>query len=161
MKVYVVTDGSYSEYAIKKIFSNRSAAEEYKKWHRIYNEIEEWEVNDAFSTEPGSEAEMFIAVEGDIGVSLDICPQITFEIRPNIVYDSSSRKGVYISQYPWGFRLRIYRYVPADKWNEDLWKKKMEKILYDYAGIAKDMFAEGATKDMVWEALNYMGEDEE
>ena len=44
MKVYIVTDGWYSDYSIQKVFSNRVAAEEYKKYHELfdsdlYNEI--------------------------------------------------------------------------------------------------------------------------
>lgn len=39
MKVYIVTDGCHFEYMIEKVFSNREAAEEYKKWHNITNDI--------------------------------------------------------------------------------------------------------------------------
>ena len=54
MKVYIVTDGYYSEYMIEKVFSNRPAAEEYKEWHNIHNEIEEYEIYDEpFTKEDG------------------------------------------------------------------------------------------------------------
>ena len=40
MKVYVVTDGEYSDYMIQEVFSNREAAEEYKRLLSIRNYYE-------------------------------------------------------------------------------------------------------------------------
>lgn len=44
-KVYVVTDGWYSDYSIKAIFSDKEVAEKYKQVHGYDNDIEEWPVN--------------------------------------------------------------------------------------------------------------------
>ena len=43
------------------------------------------------------------------------------------------------------FAIYCYRYVPADKWDEEKYKDLLTKVLYDYAGIVKAMFAEGAS----------------
>ena len=40
MKVYVVTSGSYPDYTIERVFSNRLAAEEFKKQYKIQNDEE-------------------------------------------------------------------------------------------------------------------------
>ena len=46
MKVYVVTSGSYSDYTIQKIFTDKAKAEEYKEWLEDSNAIEEYETED-------------------------------------------------------------------------------------------------------------------
>ena len=57
MKVYIVTEGCYSDYSIQKVFSNKPAAEEYKKWHNLGNEVEEYELYDSsFADETGERA---------------------------------------------------------------------------------------------------------
>jgi len=50
MKVYVVTSGTYSDYQIEGIFSNREAAENYAKLVPDVNEVEEWKVYDHVGT---------------------------------------------------------------------------------------------------------------
>ena len=45
MKVYVVTSGTYSDYCIEAIFSDKKKAEVYSGIHS-YNEVEEWEVDE-------------------------------------------------------------------------------------------------------------------
>ena len=62
MKVYIVTNGEYSDYMIERVFSNREAAEEYKKWHNIHNEIEEYEIYDEPFLKEDGEPAMFIRV---------------------------------------------------------------------------------------------------
>ena len=48
MKVYVVTVGSYSDYRIDRIFTDRKKAENYKEWTYDANEIEEYDTEDNF-----------------------------------------------------------------------------------------------------------------
>jgi len=145
MKVYVVTDGSYSDYAIEKVFSNRPAAEEFKKWRRIQNDIEEWEVYDKpFETDDGEKV-MFIRVSGYVYPEAVV--DIKFEIRPDLLRQESLSRGAGIHSVPKPgvFNLYCYRYVPADKWDEEKYKDLLTKVLYDYAGIVKAMLAEGAS----------------
>lgn len=66
MKVYIVTDGSYSDYMIERVFSNPDAAEEFKKWHNISNDIEEYEVYDEPFGANDGEKVMFIGVQGTV-----------------------------------------------------------------------------------------------
>lgn len=145
MKVYVVTDGSYSDYTIEKIFSNRPAAEEFKKWRRIQNDIEEWEVYDEpFGTQDGEKV-MFIRVQGTVYPEAVV--DIRYDIRPELLRDWELSKGAGIHSVskPGVFNIHCYRHVPVDKWDEEKYKDLLTKVLYDYAGIVKAMLAEGAS----------------
>lgn len=145
MKVYVVTEGTYSEYAIEKVFSNRAAAEEFKKWRNIRNEIEEWEVYDEPFEKCDGERVMFIRVQGTIYPEAVV--DIRYEIRPDLLRDWELSKGAGINSVPKPgvFNIHCYRHVPADKWDEEKYKDLLTKVLYDYAGIVKAMLAEGAS----------------
>lgn len=155
MKVYIVTDGSYSDYDIKKVFSNRSAAEEYKKWINIRNDIEEWEIHDEPFSEEDGERAMFIRVFGHVYPEAVV--NIRYNIEPRMLgkYIKPSGAGIGdINRYDNNsFYLHIYKYIPADKWDEEKYKDRLTKALYDYAAIVKHMLAEGASVDMVNKAL--------
>jgi hypothetical protein len=152
MKVYIVTDGTYSDYMIERVFSTREAAEEYRQWKRICNEVEEYEVHDnAFTTEDGDKA-MFIEVRGT--VYKEGVVNITYDIRRALTNDDTRTRGsgVYASN-PDSFSIYTYRYIPVDRWDEEKYKDKLTKSLYDLAAMAKDMFADGASPMMVDRAL--------
>ncbi len=158
MKVYIVTDGEYSEYMIEKVFSNREAAEEYKKWHNIYNDIEEYEIYDELFTE--GERAMVIRIQGTVYPEAVV--DIKFDIRPNMIYEGTITRGAGVMGLQRNngiFTVYNYRYIPADIWDEEKYKAKFTKALYDLAALAKSMFAEGANIDMVNLAL--INKDEE
>lgn len=145
MKIYVVTDGFYSDYTIEKIFSNRLAAEEFKKWRRIQNDIEEYEVYDEPFGKHDGEKVMFIRVQGTVYPEAVV--DIRYEIRPELLRDLELSKGTGINSVPKPgvFNIHCYRLVPADNWDEEKYKDLLIKILYDYAGIVKAMLADGAS----------------
>ncbi len=155
MKVFVVTSGYYSDYTIEKLFSNRPAAEEYRKWHGIHNEVEEFDVYDEpFTTEDGERA-MLIRVQGTVYPEAVV--NIRFETRHTMIHSYTTTCGAGISRRGRGpdnsFDLHVYRCVPIDLWDEEQWKAKMTKTLYDQVAVAKSMFAEGASVTMVEKAL--------
>ncbi len=160
MKVYIVTDGCYSDYMIEKVFSNREAAEEYKKWHNISNNIEEYELHDEPFEKFDGEKAMFIRVQGTVYPEAVV--DLRYEIRPAMIKEGSitRRNGLMDYKKPGVFTLYTYRYIPADKWDEEKYKAKFTKALYDLAGIAKAMFAEGASVRDVEQALREQ-EDED
>ena len=160
MKVYIVTDGCYSDYTIEKVFSNRPAAEEYKKWHNITNEIAEYEVYDEPFIEEEGEKVMFIRVQGTVYPEAVV--DLRYEIRPAMIKEGSITRcnGLMDYKKPGVFTLYTYRYIPADKWDEEKYKAKFTKALYDLAGMAKAMFAEGASVQDVERAL-WEQEDED
>ena len=158
MKIYIVTDGAYSDYTIEKIFSNRPAAEEFKKWRNIRNEIEEYEVYDEPFEQNDGEKVMFIRVQGTVYPEAVV--DIRYEIRPELARERRSARGILSYKQPGIFTLFNYHHVPADLWDEEKYKAKYTKALYDLAGIAKAMFAEGASVRDVEQAL-WAKEDEE
>lgn len=157
MKVYIVTNGTYSEYAIEKVFSNLEAAEEYKKWHRIQNEIEEYEIYDeSFGPNEGEKA-MFIRVQGTVYPEAVV--DIRFDIRRELIRDWTLRRCAGICSYSKAaYTIFKYIHVPADKWDEEKYKAKMTRALYDLVGIAKSLFAEGASVRDVEQALREVEE---
>ena len=159
MKVYIVTDGDYSDYMIEKVFSNKDAAEEYKKWHNIKNSIEEYEVHDMPFEESDGDKVMFIRIQGTVYPEAVV--DIRYEIRRDIVNatrDKRSGRGLLAHHKPGVFDVYNYHYVPVDQWDEDKYKAKYTKALYDLVGIAKAMFAEGATVRDVEQTLRNMEE---
>lgn len=145
MKVYIVTNGSYSDYMIEKVFSNRAAAEEYKKWCNIYNDIEEFEVYDEPFGVGVGEKVMFIRVQGTVYPEAVV--DIRYEIRHDLINaDRASRSGQGLLAYNNGiFTIYNYHYISADKWDEEIYKAKFTKSLHDLASMVKAMFAEGAS----------------
>ncbi len=154
MKIYIVTDGTYSDYRIERVFSNPEAAEDYKKWHNIDNEIEEYEIYDeAFTKEDGKKV-MFIKVQGTVYPEAVV--DIRYAIRPDMINeDRHSVSGAGLSDYrkPGVFTIYNYHYIPAEQWNEAKYKDKFTKSLYDLAGMAKAMFADGASVSDVEQAI--------
>ena len=159
MKVYIVTDGCYSDYTIQKVFSNLPAAEEYKKWHNITNDIEEYEIHDEPFGEYDGEKSMFIRVQGTVYPEAVV--DIKYQIRPDMVNeDYKSTRGCGISDYQKSgvFTIYNYHYVPVDKWDEKKYKDKLTKALYNLAYIAKAMFMEGAAVYDVEQVFKERGE---
>ena len=155
MIVYVVTDGDYSDYSIQKIFSNKEAAEDYKYWHHITNEIEEYEVADSWN-DASSTKHMYIKVmgncyaEGVVGTTYDIHPVMatdtTIKHANNIwSYHEYNSQGY--------FTLYCYHLIPIENWDEEHFKQKYTKSLYDLNALIRDMLADGATWDMIKQAL--------
>lgn len=161
MKVYVVTDGTYSEYGIERIFSNRLAAEEYKKWHCIRNEIEEYEIYDEAFTSDDGKKWMFVRVQGTLYPEAVV--DIRFECRPEVRQEVDITKGAGLTM-PHGpnktFTVYKYGYVLAELWDEEQYKAKYTKILYDLAGMARAMlYIDGLDPELVCTAIRNKDEE--
>jgi hypothetical protein len=154
MKVFVVTNGCYSEYTIERIFSNRPAAEEYKKWHGIRNEIEEFDVYDEPFIKEDGERAMLIRVQGMVYPEAIV--NIRFETGHNMIRSYTKTRGAGISSMSkdGNFSIYVFRCIPIAHWDEEKLKAKMTKHLYDLAAVAKSMFDDGASVSMVEEALS-------
>lgn len=162
MIVYVVTSGEYSNYMIEKVFSNKEAAERYKKYHRCNNCIEEYEVYDSMeAADNESKPSMCIRVQGE--VYPEALVNIKYEINPTVVCTGSITKGADVHSFIGNrFTIYTYRYIDEDKWDEEKYKAKLTKSLYDYTALVKDMLADGANKDMINLALiGKLDEEEE
>ena len=161
MKVYVVTDGEYSDYNIQKVFSNIEAAEEYKYWHHITNDIEEYEVADT-ALDIEEKRYWFIKVSGIVYPEAVV--NIQYEIHPATINDRHIKQGVYVDTWEYKYRstLKIwnYHYVSAENWNEEKYKEKYTKALYDQAALVKYMIADGADIDTIEKVLRKQEEEE-
>lgn len=152
MKVYIVTSGSYSDYMIEKVFSNKAAAEEYKKWHNLINDIEEYEVYDEPFEKTDGEKVMFIEVRGTVYPEAMV--DIRYTIRPEMIQAGHTTGCNGLTDYHNRiYTIYTYHYIPVEQWDEEKYKAKYTKALYDLAGITKAMFAEGATVRDVEQAL--------
>ena len=154
MKVYIVTDGHYSDYSIQKVFSNREAAEEYKKWHNCSNEIEVYELFDSMeASDSNEEKAIYMSICGKV------YPEAVVDIKYDIQYltidkQFAVRSGSQVRcNLRNNFDIAVYRYYSPENWNEEVFKERLTKALYDNAGLAKSMFADGANQDMVNLAL--------
>ena len=146
MKVYIVTDGFYSDYNIQKVFSNRDAAEEYKKWHNCSNDVEEYEVYDEAFTKDDGEKTMFIKVQGTVYPEAVV--DIKFDIHPKMLDNRLIRKGVGINSLfckQGTYEIYYYNYISTDKWDEEKYKLKFTKVLYDLVAVARNLLSEGAS----------------
>ena len=148
MKVYIVTDGFYSDYNIQKVFSNRDVAKEYKKWHNCSNDVEEYEIYDKAFTDDDGEKTMFIKVQGTVYPEAVV--DIKFDVHPKILDDRLIRKGVGINNLLWKqdkYEIYYYNHISANKWDEEKYKLKFTKILYDLVAVARNLLSEGASID--------------
>lgn len=162
MKIYAVSTGDYSDYRIEKVFSNKEAAEKYKKYHRCNDYIEEYEVYDSMeAADTESKPSMFMRVQGE--VYPEALVNLKYEINPTVVRTGSITKGAGVHGFIGNrFIIYTYRYIDEDKWNEEKCKAKLTKSLYDYTALVKDMIADGANKDMINLALiGKLDEEEE
>jgi hypothetical protein len=86
---------------------------------------------------------------------------IQFDIRCELVRDWTLRRSAGICSYGKNaYTIFKYIHVPADKWDEEKYKAKMTKALYDLIGIAKSLFAEGASVRDVEQALRDLDEED-
>ena len=160
MKVYVVTDGDYSDYNIQKVFSNIEAAEEYKYWHHITNDIEEYEVADTALDIEGKRY-WFIKVSGIVYPEAVV--NIQYDIHPATIDDRHIKRDVQIDTWKYKYRSTLklwnYHYVPAENWNEEKYKEKYTKALYDQAAFIKCLLVEGTDIETVERVLRKQEEE--
>lgn len=144
MKIYIVADGYYSDYHIERVFSNKEAAEEYRYWHNIENEIEEYEVADTASCTAGKRY-WYIKVSGIVYPEAVV--DLRYEIHPVTILDTQAKGDVRIDIWEYKYKNTLkmynYHYVPAENWNEELYKEKYTKVLYDQAAMIKYLLADG------------------
>ena len=155
MKVYVVTDGSYEEYHIVKVFSNKEAAEEYREWNNIHNLVEEFDL----------EHEMSLPSDLHKVYFMELCANVYSDGLSDIRYSVSKRLHTNIANANYyhetpgkknsdQFYIRVLRNIPAENFDEATEKESALKTLYDIAAIATSLRAQGADKEEIRIAIN-------
>lgn len=155
MTIYVVTDGSYDEYHIVKMFSNKDAAEEYREWNQIHNPVEEFELEQEMILPPGLHKVYF----------MELCANVYPEGLSDIRYSISKRlhsnlaSANYYHETPGKknsnqFYIRVLRNIAAENFDEEAEKESALKTLYDIAAIATSLREQGADKEEIRIAIN-------
>lgn len=145
MKVYVVTSGCYSDYTIEKVFTDRAKAEEYAEWLRDSNPVEEYDTEDDLVVDKYYK----IIVQMQTYDKQSNEPTVfiykgCFKNEWNNGYTSYVDCHKYSGRY---FEITICRLIPAQNWNEEFYRNKYSKAIYDLTAIAKQKRAEGATEE--------------
>ena len=145
MKVYVVTSGTYSDYMIQKIFLDKDKAEEYRKWLPDSNDIEEYNTSD----------DDVINKQYKIRIDLKWYPNK----RENLIARSwkdcqSDYNYNYYSNYNdiWE-ELSVVRTVNADNYDEQWFKDKLTKYIYDLKADVEYLKTEGLDENQIKNAI--------
>lgn len=151
MKVFAVIDGCGSDRIIKKVFSNQPAAEEYRKWHNINNEVEGFEVYDEPFTEAEGRRAMLVYLQGTVGQ--EAVADIKFKTRLSMTSNNIPACDTALACINHRFKgsIDVYAsyYIPIEFWDEAKWKAKISETLLSLVAVAKVMFAEGYSTTVI------------
>lgn len=152
MKIYIVTCGSYSDYYISKVFTDKDKAEEYRKWCQDANDVEVYDTEDDFefkhfyritvsyrNHDNGRNAEPIVSIEK--------CTHDQTYNNYTQFDDTHKYGGKYVD-------IRIVRHIPEENWNEDFYRNKYTKAAYDLMAIARQKLFEGFTDKQITEMFN-------
>ena len=147
MKIYVVTAGIYSDYHIEKVFTDRKKAEEYKLWLRDSNDIEEYDTSDDIS----------IQKKYYVGAELDLYPNKSEKLSVFSFRDSDADSNYQsYTDYGSGETIRVARVVNADNYDEQYWKDKLTKVVYDLKAYITYLKVMGFTEKQIRDEIrNY------
>ncbi len=146
MKVYIVTSGTYSDYMIRKVFLDKDKAEEYKKWIPDSNDIEEYDTSD----------DDVIDKQYKIRVDLKWYPNKKENLIVRSWKDCESDCNYnYYSDYNdiWGEELAVVRTVNSDNYDEQYYKDKLTKYIYDLKAYVEYLKIEGFDEKQIKDAI--------
>ena len=146
MKVYVVTSGCYSDYTIEKIFTDKQKAEEYAEWVWDANEVEEYDTEDDWTFNKYYKVVVSYTWYPYPSSNDEREPEFRIEkcLESNKYTSGVSYfDGTYMKLLSPYSTITIVRFVPAQNWNEEFYRNKYTKAIYDYVAIAKQKKLEG------------------
>ena len=157
MKVYVVTNGGFSDYHIVRIFADKDKAETYQEFHAC-KRVEEWEVSDGeveTVTPIWTICASYEVHENEINVSCDKECAETIDRSVFIKYQLY-RSWAYNKLY---HKIYIKFKIPRKMYEEEncvksKYKDKLLKIAQDYWGLISAQLADGATVDDINQMLS-------
>ena len=129
MKIYVVTSGSYSDYHINKVFTDKDKAYEYAEWHNHWDgtDVEEYETEDDFVVDKYYIIRITMKIYKDKMLGPVVRVQKKDELEHhNWFYNRGDH-----------FELTIVRSVPYENWNKEFYVNKYTKAIYDLSTIVK------------------------
>lgn len=145
MKVYVVTSGEYSAYMIQKIFLNKDKAEEYKKWLHNSNDVEEYDTSDDDTIEK----------QYTVRIDLRWYPNKEEKLFAKAWKDCESdyNYNQYFNYSGIWEELIVTRTVNGDNFNEQFWKDKLTKHIYDLKAYVEYLKTEGCDEKQIRDAI--------
>ena len=157
MKVYVVTAGSYSDYRIEKVFTDKVKAEEYAEWLYDSNPVKEYNTEDD------------LVINKCYKIHISMCVHDRGNDEPRVRFWKACDEDYYKKEYTYYsdyhkysdyFEITIIRSVEAQNWDEEFYTNKYIKAIYDLAAIAKQKRAEGATEEDIQRLFKRIKDDE-
>lgn len=145
MKVYIVTSGTYSDYMIRKIFLDKDKAEEYRKWLPDSNDIEEYDTSDDDTIEK----------QYKVRIELKWYPNKKEKLIARSWKDCESDYNYnWYSNYSdiWE-ELVVVRTVNSDNYDEQYYKDKFTKHIYDLKAYVEYLKIEGFDEKQIKDAI--------
>ena len=130
---------------IQKIFLNKDKAEEYRKWLPDSNDIEEYDTSD----------DDIIEKKYKIRIDLKWYPNKEEKLIAKSWKDCESDYNYnHYSKYSNWEELIVVRTVNADNYDEQHWKDKLTKYIYDLKAYVKYLKTEGFDEKYIRDAIN-------
>lgn len=157
--IYIVTDGDYSEYIIKKVFLDKEKAEKYAKLSTdgYYQcEVEEWDTSDDKLIDEITYIYVEYKKEKRISFNIEFVKTNTLDDKKGEIDYTDFSYMDYSSIYD---EIRIYKELTLRReitgnYDEENLKKKYKKVCHDVmAKIESLMELEGWTEEMIQEWL--------
>ena len=148
MKIYIVTSGTYSDYCIRRVFTNKEKAEEYREWLHDSNEVEEYDTSDDMPTEK----------KYHVRVDLKWYPDKSEKTVVSAYKDTESNNDyqIYTNYNNTWEQIVVVRIVYMDNYDEQHWKDKLTKVAYDLKAVVEFLKTEGFSyKQIRDEIYNY------
>ena len=137
-KIYIITQGEYSDYSIKACFSTREKAEEYLKIvEKTVKDWEDWYRIEEYPLDTGSEIVNFIMMRMELKVGFNTDSLKSGKIHINIQNKlrSDIEEEMYVTNNYYGTHsysksLNVYRIANPNKTIEEE-IERVKKVAYD------------------------------
>ena len=146
MKVYVVTSGIYSDYSIERVFLDKNKASEYAEWSGSdHVTVEEYDTSD----------NDYINKQYYVRVTLKWYKNKEEKISTTSYRhcESDYNYNYYTNYGVTGDELVVVRTVNADNYDEQYYKDKLTKHIYDLKAYVEYLKTEGCDEKQIEEAI--------
>ena len=146
MKVYVVTSGIYSDYRIERVFLDKNKASEYAEWLRDNHvTVEEYDTSDDDT----------IKKQYKVRIELKWYPNKKENLIARSWKDCESdyNYNCYMNYSDIWEELVVTRTVNADNYDEQYWKDKLTKYIYDLKAYVEYLKTEGCDNKQIKDAI--------
>lgn len=147
MKVYIVTSGIYSDYRIERVFLDKNKASEYAEWSGSdHVTVEEYDTSD----------NDIIKKQYKVRVCLKWYPKKEEKLIASRSWkdcESDDNYNYYINYSDIWEELIVIRTVNSDNYDEQCWKDKLTKHIYDLKAYVEYLKTEGFNEKQIRDAI--------